>query len=59
MLEQDELRLGALDDITKRVQVASGFGNEKSGMARKAANDVLAAFASVGKGNQRDRGTRI
>ena len=58
MLEQDEKRLSALDDITKRVQVASGFGDVRSGMASKAAKDVLAAFSNT-SGNQRSRGTRI
>ena len=58
MLEQDEKRLSALDDITKRVQVASGFGDVRSGMASKAAKDVLAAFSNT-SGNQKSRGTRI
>ena len=57
-MEQSEERLEALNDVSKRVQVAAGFGDVKSNMAQKAANDVLASFTAMG-GNQRNRGTRI
>ena len=57
-MEQSEERLEALNDVSKRVQVAAGFGDVKSNMTQKAANDVLAAFTAMG-GNQRNRGTRI
>ncbi len=57
-MDQSKERLEALNDVSKRVQVAAGFGDVKSNMAQKAANDVLAAFTAIG-GSQRNRGSRI